>query len=98
MQDVPVNEKAHPVFNREDAIADQVSLRQRQYSPDNQIKRTKGMKAYVDAAICTGCGICADTCPRAAIIMGDCVSVDAGRCAGCGVCVDVCPVGALSMK
>ncbi len=98
MQDVSVNEKARPAFNREDAFPDQNSFRQRQDRSGNQTKRTKGMKAYVDTAICTGCGICADTCPRAAIIMGDCASVDADRCAGCGVCVDVCPVGALSMK
>ena len=56
-------------------------------------------KAFVDAGICTGCGVCVDTCPTQAIAMEDNIAkVDIDKCTGCGICVDSCPVQAISMK
>ncbi len=54
----------------------------------------------LDAALCTGCGLCPDVCPPQCLAMGeqhpwlprqaDCVS--------CGLCVLICPVGALRLE
>ena len=51
--------------------------------------------AQVDDAICTGCGICAEVCPQAAIKVNTIAEVDAAICAGCGICVQHCPNKAL---
>jgi formate hydrogenlyase subunit 6/NADH:ubiquinone oxidoreductase subunit I len=52
--------------------------------------------AQVDAARCTGCGVCVDRCPTVAIKSVDTAyTVDLTRCIGCGVCVPVCPEDAL---
>lgn len=56
-------------------------------------------KAFVDPNICSGCGICVDTCPVQAIEMMDSVAkVDPEKCTGCGICVDACPVQAIALK
>jgi len=45
---------------------------------------------------CDQCGVCADNCPMAAIVMQDGVyRVDAELCSGCLTCVDVCPKGVM---
>lgn len=55
----------------------------------------------LDPEKCSGCGICADKCPIAAITMDDEGSatefpaVKNEICLGCGVCVSSCPNGAL---
>ncbi len=57
------------------------------------------MPAKVDAATCTGCEACVDSCPSDAIEMKDgkaIIIVD--NCVDCGVCVDECPVEAISME
>jgi MinD superfamily P-loop ATPase len=52
-----------------------------------------GCKAFINPALCTGCGTCLDLCRFDGI--SDRFQVDAIRCEGCGVCVDCCPVGAI---
>ena len=47
---------------------------------------------------CTGCGICADLCPHAAISMPAEQAYPAGidgTCTGCLVCVEECPFDAI---
>lgn len=53
--------------------------------------------AAVDAAMCTGCGLCVDKCHVRAVSVDGAAAVDAGRCLGCGVCVKACPAGAISL-
>ena len=60
---------------------------------------TDSQKAVVDAATCTGCGICVDACPTSAIEMVDGLAkVDPAKCDGDKACVDACPVQAIAMK
>ncbi len=40
------------------------------------------------------CTLCADHCPRQAIVWGEALEVDKTKCNGCGVCTAVCPAGA----
>ncbi|MEN6320532.1 MAG: 4Fe-4S binding protein [Syntrophaceae bacterium] len=58
---------------------------------------TSGFQPQIDAAACTGCGICVDErCPMNALeIKNDVASVDIERCIGCGLCVSTCPVKAM---
>jgi MinD superfamily P-loop ATPase len=61
-----------------------------------------GSFAVIDAARCTGCGICLERCRFHAIEVrdGDARHVHEVRetsCEGCGVCVDACSQGAASL-
>ncbi len=56
------------------------------------------MPAVIDETLCTGCGICADTCPMEAITVDDIAEVDADKCTDCGTCVDECPNEAISLQ
>lgn len=50
--------------------------------------------AYVDAEICSGCGLCIPACPYEARLMHDwrhVAVVNTALCQGCGACTMVCP-------
>ena len=55
------------------------------------------MKIQVDAARCTGCGICVQVCPQMIleIIDGTMQARDEARCMGCFGCEDECPFDAV---
>jgi MinD superfamily P-loop ATPase len=54
-----------------------------------------GQTAVIDAAKCTGCGLCQEICRFQAITD---YRVDALSCEGCGLCAHICPVQAIAMK
>ncbi len=54
--------------------------------------------AVVDKKMCTGCGLCEDTCLEEAISVEDIAEVDSGKCTGCGNCVEDCPNEAISLE
>lgn len=62
------------------------------------MKKRGTTKAYVDAARCAGCGLCADRCFKGAITIDRIAVIDTAICTGCGKCVDVCPAGALELR
>jgi ferredoxin len=65
---------------------------------DTPMLASSGYVSQVEAALCHGCGDCAQVCPFDAISVSDGRSVvDADACMGCGVCVDKCEHGALSL-
>lgn len=53
--------------------------------------------AVVDRTRCTGCGLCGEICPVAAIRVTYVANIDAARCTGCGTCVQNCPQGAIHL-
>jgi len=51
---------------------------------------------WVDAARCTGCGLCVTVCPTEAItLVVDKARIDEATCIGCGACADECAQGAI---
>ena len=65
----------------------------------------------LNSETCTGCGICVESCPEDAIVLGLVgasrrgainyaapVDVDEVKCSYCGVCVVMCPFNALTLK
>lgn len=57
-----------------------------------------GHKAQVDAARCSGCGICADHCRFDAITLLDGVAqITETACDGCKLCARICPQEAIEM-
>ncbi len=64
------------------------------------VKVEEGMKASVDADICTGCGLCCDMCPEV-FEMGDSVArvrvsdVPDSATASCREAAEACPVEAI---
>jgi len=76
------------------------------------VKRILHAKCYsltLDKALCTGCGICKEICPREAIevktvpkVEGDkarppTIDVSEEKCHYCGICESICPFGALKV-
>lgn len=59
---------------------------------------SSGYVSRVDAGLCVGCGLCADSCQFGALSVDDgTAAVDPIACMGCGVCVSKCAEGALSL-
>ena len=61
------------------------------------------MKAIVDQNTCTGCGLCADTCPEVSEMDGNTASVKADVVppdaeATCREAAEGCPVEAITIK
>ncbi len=52
----------------------------------------------VDNELCTGCGVCEENCPFAAIEVVDGLAVVGDACTLCGACVDTCEVEALRIE
>ncbi len=55
------------------------------------------MKANIDNAMCTNCGLCKANCRFDAITSTDGYKVNEYACEGCGVCRMVCPEKAISL-
>jgi len=52
----------------------------------------------VDQALCTGCGLCLDTCQAGAIaLVNECAQIDEAACIDCGSCARACPQEAILM-
>ena len=56
--------------------------------------------AHVISDECVACGACADTCPVAAIALGDSgiYEVNQDTCVDCGACEDSCTTGAIKVE
>jgi MinD superfamily P-loop ATPase len=65
---------------------------------DEELRYTGSLKAVIDDAACTNCGLCIDYCRFDAIttIRGEVKILDS-FCDGCQLCSRICPVGAISM-
>ena len=53
------------------------------------------VKPVVNAALCFGCGLCAEQCPQKAIVVIGTAHISLERCKSCGRCIDVCPQRAI---
>lgn len=57
-----------------------------------------GLKAEIDPAKCTSCGLCKEICRFNAININDGIyEVDFLGCEGCGYCFEICPVEAIRL-
>lgn len=66
--------------------------------PEKSEEFFSGIKAEIDPALCTACGICAAKCRFDAIHQaGDVYQVKPLDCEGCGYCYHLCPVNAISL-
>jgi len=49
--------------------------------------------------LCTGCGLCANSCSKGAIsFLWGRAEIDQNKCVHCGLCMRVCPRGAIVEK
>ena len=56
------------------------------------------LQPHLDAAKCTACGTCAESCPADVITIRNVAEFELSKCIGCMCCVEVCPHAALSPK
>lgn len=54
-----------------------------------------GREAVVDAARCSGCGLCAEVCRFGAVAVRSDGGYEVSGCEGCGACVDACQAKAI---
>lgn len=62
------------------------------------LKNTPTIK--YDESLCTGCGQCADVCPREVFVMKDkkAMLADTDQCMECGACAKNCAFGAITVE
>jgi 4Fe-4S ferredoxin len=75
-----------------------------------RILHTKDYSLTLDKALCVGCEICKEICPKEAIeiktfpkVLGEklkhpTIDVDEQKCHFCGICSSLCPFGALKVR
>jgi uncharacterized protein (DUF362 family)/Pyruvate/2-oxoacid:ferredoxin oxidoreductase delta subunit len=59
------------------------------------LRRIARVRPQLKVSVCTGCGRCAEACPRVAITPGQPPQFDLQQCVGCLCCAEVCPQGAI---
>jgi electron transfer flavoprotein alpha subunit len=52
----------------------------------------------IRAEVCTGCGLCIQTCPFGALSLADGIAVVSEACTLCGACESACPFGAILLR
>jgi dihydroorotate dehydrogenase (fumarate) len=67
-------------------------------TPLHEVDRQHRLLARIDAADCTGCGLCQRICAYSAIQVGPPYHVLPGPCVGCGLCAELCPVSAIRLE
>ena len=66
-------------------------------SPEGKLEQHSCVKPIV-TELCTGCGICVDSCPVSAMALEDSRSViNYDECIGCNNCADACPETAVDL-
>lgn len=80
------------------AMEEQLAALKERMGQIGQGETTPRLVAVVDADRCTGCAICAQTCPTGAIAVNAVAVVDVGLCTACGQCVAECPPEAIVLR
>ncbi|MBI5446045.1 MAG: DUF362 domain-containing protein [Deltaproteobacteria bacterium] len=61
------------------------------------VRRMLSPAPSFSAALCTGCGVCADACPAAALVHRAPPEFSQQRCIRCYCCQELCPSGAVAI-
>jgi uncharacterized protein (DUF362 family)/NAD-dependent dihydropyrimidine dehydrogenase PreA subunit len=62
------------------------------------VRRMARVRPQVEAALCIGCGRCAEVCPRSVITPGRPPEIRLDDCIGCLCCAEICPQGAIHAR